>query len=166
MLPLLARHWRKLALVGVVVLAFLFGKFSTPAKVVTEVQTVTVERVVEKMVEVKAAAKVVYIDRVITKDGEVRERIVEREVTKIERKEDREATKEEERKAITIKENHATARVSLLVGADFAPAWQPIPNGGPLTVGVHAEFRVMGPVTVGVWGLHTGAVGGSIGLEF
>lgn len=155
-------------------LAFLFGKFSNPAKVVTEVQTVTVEKVVEKVVEkrveVAAAARVVYIDRVIEKDGTVKEHIEAREETKTETREEKhaekEATKEDERKSITVKENHATARVSLLAGVDFAPAWQPIPNAGPLTLGVHVEYRVAGPVNVGAWGLLTGAVGVSVGVEF
>lgn len=169
-MPFLKSHWRKLALVAVVVLAFLFGKFSNPAKVVTEIKTVTVEKVVEKVItlEVEAKTKVVYIDRVIEKDGRIIEKIVEREVSKkeTEKKEDRVATKEEERKSVTVTTAHATARVSLLAGVDFAPAWQPIPNAGILTLGIHAEFRVIGPVSVGVWALHTGAAGASVGVEF
>ena len=169
-MPFLKSHWRKLALVAVVVLAFLFGKFSNPAKVVTEIKTVTVEKVVEKVItlEVEAKEKVVYIDRIIERDGRVIEKIVEREVSKKETEKvaEREATKEEERKSVTIKENHATARLSLLAGVDLAPAWQPIPGAGILTLGIHAEFRVIGPVSVGVWALHTGAAGASVGVEF
>lgn len=179
-LAFIKAHWRKFALVGVVILAFVAGKFASPAKVVTEVQERVVEKVVEKKVEVikevevKAAAKVVYIDRVIERDGTVREHVEEREATKTEttreteRTAEREATKEAERKSVTIQESHATARISLLAGVDLSPAWQPIPNGGILALGIHAEFRPITalPLTLGVWGLHTGAFGASAGFEF
>lgn len=173
------RHWRKLALVAVVILAYGAGRFGQPTEVITKTEVVervvekVVERVVEKRVEVKAKAEVVYVDRVITKEGEVRERIVtktvEREVAKAETTADKnlEKSTDTSAKAETITRNDAP-RLSVLVLAGYQhnPSVQLIPGAGPLSVGAMATYRIVGPVTAGVGVMSTGLVFAAVGAQF
>ncbi len=170
-LAFLKAHWRPFAVAAALLVAFGAGRFATPPKVVTKTETVVkVEtREVVKTVTVTAAAKVKVIERVVTKEGEVRERIVIREVTKKETEGEHktDAVASETVKAEKIVTSDAPRlTVSVLVGADLNPAWQPIPGAGPLALGLQVQYRIAGPVTVGVFGLHTGVVGASLGVTF
>lgn len=171
MIDRIKRNWHIVALVAVAVLAFGAGRYATPTKVVTKTETVehVVEYVVEKVVEVKAKAQVVYVDRVITKEGEVHERIVtktvEREATKTDREADKEV-KTDTKTAKTVISDAPRLTVMVLAGVDLSPAWQPITGAGPLALGVAVSYRIAGPLTVGVWGVHTGAFGVGLGAQF
>lgn len=163
------KRWFGIGL-GVVVfgvLCFGAGRFAAPTKVQTVVKTETVEKIVEKKVEVAAKTKVVYVDRVITKEGEVRERIVEREVEKsrtdTDRTNDRTDTTESSK---TVESDAPRLNVSVLAGVDLNPKWQPIEGAGPLSLGLSVNYRIAGPLTVGAWGLHTGVFGISLGATF
>ncbi len=159
-------------------LAFGCGRYSKPAEVIETaetdaiVHTVTVTKLLQVTHTVTAEAKVVYIDRTITKDGAVHEIITERTDTKTDKTNDArrdsstDAASNVTTKTSKVTDDRARVHLSLLVGAQFNPAWQPIPNVGPLALGVHVEGRIIGPVWVGAWALHTGAVGGSVGFEF
>lgn len=170
-LAFLKTHWRKVAAVVALVVAFGAGRFATPPKVVTKVETVVkVEtREVVKVVKVMAAARVKVVDRVVTKEGEVREHIVIKEVVKevaaAERKTEANVS-ETAKTEKTIASDAPRLTVSLLAGVDLSPAWQPITGAGPLALGLSVQYRIVGPVTVGVFGLHTGVIGASLGVTF
>lgn len=163
------KRWLGIGL-GVVVfgvLCFGAGRFAAPTKVQTVVKTETVEKVVEKKVEVAAKTKVVYVDRVTTKEGEVRERIVEREVEKsrtdTDRTDGRTVTTENSKIVVT---DAPRLNVSVLAGVDLNPKWQPITGAGPTSFGLAVSYRIAGPFTVGAFGLHTGVFGVSLGATF
>jgi hypothetical protein len=169
-------NWKRLALYvagGVLSLALAFsaGRYSLAPKIETREVVRTEFKTVEKVITVEVASKdkVVYIDRVITKEGEIREKIVEKTVEKRDTKVEKD-TKEEAKIATDTKKTVTTdaprLSVSILAGVDLNPAWQPIPNAGPLALGIAVQYRIAGPLTVGAFGLHTGVFGVSVGANF
>lgn len=168
--------WKKWALIaaGVIVAliaAYSAGRFGAPSKIHTVDITHTVVKTVEvvKVVTVKGKTEVVHVDRVITKEGEVRERIVTRTVEVEKKTDDRDKREDSDTKgkADSVTTNDAPRlTVMVLGGVDLSPAWQPIPNAGVLALGVGINYRVAGPFVVGAWGLHTGAFGVGVGLQF
>ena len=160
-------------ILAAVVGAFSAGRFSAPMKVETrDVEKVVFkDRIVEKVVTVvaKAEVKTVYIDRVITKEGTVTERIVERTTTKEDTtKKDDTATSHEgtaDTSHVSIVTLRPSWRVGILAGGSFQQPLLPI--SGPLVLGVTAEYRIAGGLWVGLWTLpQHGAVGASVGFEF
>jgi hypothetical protein len=156
--------------------AFSAGRFSAPLKVETrEVEKVVFkDRIVEKVVTVevkaKAETKTVYVDRVITKEGTVTERIVERTVTKEDTKKtgntdtdtttDR-TTERTTEKVVTLRPNW---RVGALVGASLKDPLLPI--AGPLVLGLEVDYRLIGGLSVGLWANTYGAAGVALAFEF
>lgn len=168
---------RRVAIIAVVCVAalvgaFSAGRFSAPLQVETrEVEKVVFkDRIVERVVEVKAKAetKVVYRDRVVTKEGEIRERIVERTDTKEDTKRDDTKTVDRVVERERIIENKITLRpnwrVGVLAGASLAKPLVPI--AGPLVLGVQVEHRIAGGVSAGVWINTVGAAGAVVSVEF
>jgi len=157
--------------------AFSAGRFSAPLKVETRdvERVVTVEKVVEKIVTVevkaKAETKVVYRDRVVTKEGEIRERIVERTVTKEDEKRTTDADSEKTKDATATTEHVSIVtlrpswRVGVLIGGSVQrPA---LDISGPLVLGATFEYRVLGGWWLGLWTLpQHGAIGASLTFEF
>lgn len=173
-----ARQWVAvvLAVVLVGVGAFSAGRFSAPREVETrDVERVVFkDRVVEKVVTVevkaKAETKIVYRDRIVTKEGEIRERIVERTDTKEDRKTDTVADRDASTEGTKDRDTKTTVtlqpkwRVSLLAGASLT---QPlVPIAGPLVLGAEVDYRIVGGVSAGVWINTVGAAGLSVALEF
>lgn len=173
-----ARTW---AIVVVVVLvvgagAFSAGRFTAPesTKTVEVEKVVFKDRVVEKVVTVveqaKAETRVVYRDRVVTKEGEVRERIVERTATREESHGETNGETVTEREARGDSETRVEVtvrpvwRVSAQVGASLREPLLPI--AGPLVVGLGVDYRIAGGVSAGLWANSVGAAGLSLSLEF
>lgn len=173
--------WAKRGIIAAVVAlalaaAFVGGRFSAPLKVQerTVEKMVYQDRVVEKRVEVQVAAKervkVVFRDRVITKDGTVTEHEVERTdtdthtTTKVDdaKVEVREVEKiKEVVKSVTLRPDW---RVSVAVGASLHEPFVPI--AGPLVLGAEVDRRIVGGFSVGVWINTSGAAGGAASFEF
>lgn len=181
---------RRNAAIGAVVVlallagAFFAGRFAGPEKVVTKAVEKVVtkvefqDRIVEKVVTVTEAAKteqkVVYIDRVVTKEGEVRERIVEKTV-EVERKTEatdanRTETTEakEDRVVEKVVEKTVTARADWRVGILAGAQWPTplVPIYGPLVLGAYGERRIIGGFSMGLWLNTGGAAGVSASMEF
>ncbi len=177
---------------GVVLLAlvasFSAGRFSAPLKVETrdvervvfKDKMVTVEKVVERVVTVEKEAKVetriVWRDRVITKEGTVTEHIVEKtgraDETEKTTAADKTADKHVEQ-VQALESTHETVktvtlrpswRVSLGVGASLKAPLLPI--AGPLVLTTGAEYRIVGGVSAGLWLNTVGAAGALVSLEF
>jgi hypothetical protein len=177
-----ARRRALIGVVGVVLLAgsFAAGRFSAPLRVETrEVEKEVVkwrEKLVEKEVRVEVAAKVltktVYVDRVITKEGEIRERIVERTAEASSSSntgtKETEATSEGEKVREVEKVRTVTLqpdwRVAVMAGASWNPPL--IPIAGPLVLGASVDRRIVGGFSLGIWGMTGGALGGQAALVF
>ena len=182
MTPLLTRalaflraHWQPAAAVGLVCLAFVWGRSCAPTKV--ETKTVEHTSYVDREVKVQAAAVVQVQEHVVYRDRTVIRRVngtvVQRDIERVD-------TGHSTATAAFQVEDHTVFRdrvvmkevrvdtplnwhVSALVGAlvNFKPL-----GLGPVTYGVAVERRVLGPVFVGVWGLSSGAGGLSLGVGF
>lgn len=156
--------------------AFSVGRFTAP--VVTETRDVEhvvyKDRVVEKVVTVQAAAKVitrvVYRDKVTTPDGTVTEHehetTGEHENTDTTTKTDTVAdhaseTVTEHTKTVTLRPKW---RVSLLAGASLKDPLLPI--AGPLVLGAEVDYRIAGGLSAGLWLNTVGAAGLSLAWEF
>lgn len=160
------------AFVGTAAAAFSAGRFTAPEKVeVREVEKVVwKDRIVEKVVtrRAKAEERVVYVDRVVSPEGEVREKRVT--TTKADTREVADLGRTTESSGSTEKSASSTStlrpdwRVGVLVGASLREPLVPI--AGPLVLGASVERRIVGPFTLGVWGLTSGAAGLSASGEF
>lgn len=146
---------QKYILAGVLIIAaFASGRFLTPEKV--RIETKIVE--VEKKVKVKDKKKDTTIIEITRPDGTKEKKTVITEDTKTktdqERKTDAVQTVERSRQA-------GRTSVSILAGGTLASGFT-----APVVFGVHASRAVLGPVSVGVFGLSNGTLGGSLGVSF
>jgi hypothetical protein len=180
-LPAVSSPWKRRAVIAAAVLlalaaAFVGGRFSAPLQVKT-IDTVRVEyrdRVVEtvKTVEVmaKAETKIVYRDRVITKDGTITEHETERTATREDSVKNDQTEKTEEHAGVTERTVEKTVtlrpswRVGLQVGASLRAPFVPI--AGPLVLGLQVDYRLVGGLTAGLWLNTYGAAGVGVSFEF
>lgn len=148
------------AAVAVVALAFAVGRFTAPVQVeertieVVKRAVITVTRVkTDTQTATKTVERVVYapggtvtIDRVIEAKTETH---VE-DTSHVAEKTDAHAER-------VVTPKLPDWRVSALVG-----------TGLPLVpiYGAHVERRILGPISLGAWGLSSGVVGLSVGVEF
>lgn len=160
-----------------------FGRYLAPKKVEIEIKEVEVERVVvvEKKVLVKeevkqSSQKVNTETRTITKpDGTVIEEKVEsrEDITFADRREgsrsesstlDERMTSREE----TRRTEHGSSllRVSGMIGAKSSEVSSLSEYRQFMIYGAHAQYRIFGPVSVGVFGLTSKEFGVSIGIDF
>lgn len=174
-LAFLKAHWKPLAVVVALVAAFGAGRFATPSKIhVVQVATYHVETVQGKE-RVVFKDRVVQVDRVVTKtvlpDGTVTE--VTTDKSKRETK-TADASKSVTATSVdssvktekTILSEHPRFTVSLLGGYQLDSHVNLIPGAGGWAVGAAFQYRVIGPLQVGIWGLSTGAFGLQLGLTF
>lgn len=190
-----AQHRNKIltgaAFLAMLVLAYATGRYLQPANVVekekvvtrVEIQEKIVEKVVEKKVYVEVEAKVVHKETTTVKgkdgtettktvedtksdthkngeDTKTADKVVERVVEKV-------VIKEVEKIVTAAKPNW---RLGPMVGVDLRTALggppQLIPQLGPMVIGVQVERRVLGPISLGVYGQTSGVVGASLTVEF
>lgn len=185
-LALLKAHWRPIVVAVALVAAFGAGRFATPAKVqvITTTQTVVKTEVktveVEKRVEVAAKAETVYVDRTIYKDGTIHEQSktvsaeTDTKTDKVSEKSDtaQEATTDTKTEK-TVTADAPRLTVSVMGGYQFGnqgllkgSGVNLIPNAGALSLGVQVQYRIAGPVQIGVFGLTSGVAGVTVGLTF
>lgn len=157
-----------LACLLVALAAFSAGRFSAPLEVEERVRFIETERSQRSRSEEKdrRQQKVVYVDRVITKEGEVREKIVEKLVMVDASKVDEKASTERQAEALNEKKTTLQPdwRIAAQVGASLKePA---LPIAGPLVIGVQAERRIAGGFSGGLWVNTSGAAGVVLSVEF
>lgn len=183
MTNLLLRFWMPLLALLLIAVAFLGGRLTSPTPPAEVVERVEYrDRVVTQEVvrEVRAAAEVRYMDRVqrvevvrevrpdgsssersVTTTGEsVREAITSQAATEAAKSEVREVEVERQ---IRVEVRHDW-RVSALAGADLRTVSMTAPPAWVL--GGLVERRIVGPISLGAWGLSSGAAGLSLSLEF
>lgn len=135
----------KITLAGVAILAaFALGRYTAKAPVVTGKETVVQTQV--KDTETKKTTTIVK-----SPTGEVKTIITEDTTSKT--KTDRTAV------TATAVKPETSLNVSLLVGTNYHEITLPI-------YGIMVSKRVLGPASLGAWGLNNGTVGVSLGLEF
>lgn len=135
--------------------AFLFGRYSAPEKIKIETKTVTVE--VQKESQTAASDAIVVTTTVSRPDGTKITRVkneIKHELSAM--KSIANAQSETMKKEIT---NRRCVVVSGLVGGSIS--FPPI-----LIYGVSVTKPILGPITVGAWGLTNATFGISAGLEF
>lgn len=160
------------ALVVLLALAFSAGRYTAPVKTdVREVERVVwKDRVVEKVVTRKAKAeeRIVYVDRVVSPTGEVREKRTTH--TLADTRELVDSGKTTESAGSTEKSASSTStlrpdwRVGVLAGASMREPLLPL--AGPLVLGASVERRILGGLSAGAWVNTVGAAGASVSLEF
>lgn len=168
------KHWRIFAVVILLAGAFIGGRYTAQGRV----QYVEKEKIVEKQIIVagKDTRTIEYRDRIITRvvvkkpDGTVTETTVDKDAGHSDKNEHETKTvtieKIVEREKI-VKVGPPDWRVGILVGAT-ATKWDKLPTLGTpyLAVGVEVDRRIIGPFSLGVWGLSSGAAGVAISGEF
>lgn len=148
------KTWHKVLVgVGVLVGAYLLGRYSAPEKIKIE------EKIVEVIKEVKVEDKKkdIKIVEVVKPDGtketttEIKER--EKVVTNKDTVKEEEVYKE-------IIQSSRRVNFGLLFGV---PLQQGIEYA---SYGLYANVSVVGPFSLGIWGLSNSTIGASIGLSF
>lgn len=170
------RAWWALLLV---LLGFVLGLLANPPREVETRERVQLVEVLAERAEWVTArevertedrVRVVYREKVTTPDGTVTEREHEIEGEHVENREQTNdagrsetiATKTEHREASKVIAAPAPAwRVSALAGVDLGLAEPPV-----LVYGGQVERRLVGPLSVGAWGMSNGAAGASVSLQF
>jgi hypothetical protein len=144
----------KIVIAGVLLIAaFVAGRFSVPKQVIKTEQTkVAVD--IEKSKNTHTQTTTTTIK---TPNGEVKTITTTDTVTKSEtsKKEDISSSKSEQVTAKTGKLN-----IAALAAYDTAHL------GVKPAIGVSVSKEVIGPLTIGLWGLNTGIVGLSVGVNF
>lgn len=159
------------ALVVIIAVSFSAGRFTSPVKTdVREVEKVVwKDRVVEKVVtkRAKAEERVVYVDRIVSPTGEVREKRTTHTLTDARELVDLGKTSESTGTSTSSSSTTPARpdwRVGVLVGASLREPLVPI--AGPLVLGASVERRILGPFSVGAWVNTVGAAGASVSGEF
>jgi hypothetical protein len=173
--------WKRRGLVALLVVlalvgAFVAGRFSAPLQVQTidvvkvAFQDREVVREVVKVEKAKAETKIVWRDRIVTKDGTVTVREVEKTDTKTDTVRTGEGVKVSDR--VSSSESSHTQTVTLRpkwrVGLQVGAAWPKplLPIAGPLVLGLQVDYRIVGGLTAGVWLNTFGAAGVGLSFEF
>jgi hypothetical protein len=143
--------------------AFAFGRFTTPVKIKTEIKTVEVEKKTDNIKQDKDLHKETTTTTVKNKDGseETKTTVIEDTKTDTSRKDsDSVATSTTQTKEVTRGSSPVT--ISLLAGASLTQGLGPstLVWGGAIT------HPVLGPITIGLWGLTSKEFGASLGLTF
>lgn len=165
--------WKRRALIalGVVLAlagAFSAGRYTAPEQLHEVEKVVWKDRVVEKVVTRKAKAeeRIVYVDRVVSSTGEVREKRTTH--TLADTRELTDLGKTSESSGSSTSSSTTTLRpdwrVGVLVGASIREPLVPV--AGPLVLGASVERRIVGGLSAGAWVNTVGAAGASVSLEF
>lgn len=140
----------KKALISIAVLAIVFtaGRFSKPTKVETKVVTKT------ETVKVEGKTRIVYRDRVISPDGTIREKEVEREDTNT----------REESSSVASSEKTITNDVGLTLSALAVVGVKDI--SGEREYAIVASKRLIGALNISVMATSDRKIGAGLGWSF
>ena len=145
--------------------AYVMGRYATPPKVVTVTKIVTVEKKVDTSTvdDKKQRHKKVTITEIVKPDGTKEVTTVITDDTESDNKKNTTDTtdiskSETDKKEVTNSASRVT--ISALGGASLSF------GSNPLIYGASISKPVLGPLTLGVWGLSNATGGLSIGLTF
>lgn len=140
--------------------AFAAGRYLAPEKIKIEKQIVEVEKKSSNKDAEKNTRKTTTVTKTTYPDGRVEERTVVVEET--DRKSSSTTVSEGSKTENEVTEvTHSSSRVTIsaLAGAPTSSLQLPV-------YGVAISKPVLGPITVGAWGLSSGVIGASLGLTF
>lgn len=148
----------------VVLTAAAFGRFSAPEKVHEVIKTVEVEKknTTKDTDLARDRKKTTVIKEVIKPDGTKETTTTTTDESKTTKETsstdstERSDTKESDK---TITNSSGRITLSILGAIPTSPTQKP-------TLGVSATKAILGPIAIGIFGLTSGTVGGSIGLTF
>lgn len=145
---------KRLAIAAAIVVSFAVGRFTTPEKVKIETKVVTVEVKVKE----KDKHKETKIVEVTKPDGtkEKTKTIIEDTKTNIVKESSQSAETKTERIGSTQR-----TTISGLIGIDFNNL-----SRSPVVYGGSVSRPIIGPVTLGAWGLSNLTFGASVGVQF
>lgn len=129
----------------IIVIAFYCGRYSAPEKIKTEIKTVEVEKIVTKVEH-----KTIRIKE--NKDGSKETVIISDSKTQDEQKSKSKTELEE------ITRKHSVTNVSVMAGVTH-------PVSG-IDYGISVQRNILGPFTLGAWGMTNISAGLSIGFNF
>lgn len=150
-----------IALVG----AFAAGRYATPDKIVTITKTVEIDKKQDTTVtdsKKKRRKKIVIVENK-KPDGTDQKITTITDATDTDNKTNSvktDTSKKDEESSKTITKGDKVT-VSMLAGAQLN-----LNNGSPLLYGGSITKPILGPITVGVWGLSNASGGFSLGLTF
>lgn len=155
--------YRIIICVTVVATAFAFGRYSAPATIKIETKTVEVEKkAVDKESSIKVDTKKTTVKKTIKKPDGTLETTITVVVDNSKQKDKKDKTVAVEEKTIEIKKEVTKASdkvtISVLGGVNL--------NKVGMLYGASISKPILGPITVGVWGLSDASVGASVGLTF
>lgn len=145
--------------------AFAVGRFTTPSKVITETKIVEVEKKVEVVKETKAKDKKKTTKTVIKISPSGEKTITKEQVSETKSQTDKgsvsstDSSKSSDESKKTTN-NNSSLNISVLAGKRLGDPLEPIAFGG------HVTKNVIGPVTIGIFGLSNMTFGASVGLQF
>lgn len=172
-------NWKVIVIIELIVIctAFAFGRYSVPEVVKTEHDSTTVSHTTDTRNETaethtdRDKHKDVVVTETVQPDGTKTVTTHTIEDSKIHRDTDDSVKDHSSNNTAnhTVDKTETIAgrnklNVSLLVGPSIS-----LSGGlslGPIAYGAHISKPILGPVTVGLWGLSTGAGGMSVGLNF
>lgn len=171
-IPSELKNWKTVVALVLLLTTFAAGRFSAPTKTITST-TAHAEQTTAKTdthTEAKTEAKtvIVYRDRTVVthSDGTTERRNVETTTTadKVADKTAERAadvvTKIDDKTALkTVQKDAPRLHINALAADDIAHMGEP-------SFGAQVEYRIAGPVWVGVLGLSSGTFAVSVGLEF
>jgi hypothetical protein len=141
------------------------GKYASPEKVVTKTETITVEKEVIKYKESGSentkVDKVTVIVEDISKDGTIHRETVQVDKTQIDKFISKELDKKKETDTTVVTETEKTNQALWHISALASVKQGEIPSYGALV-----EKRVLGPISVGAFGLTNKTAGITIGYSF
>ncbi len=152
--------YKVLISVAVIAIAFAGGRYSTPVKTVTKIQTVTVEKETTKTDTDTAIHKIITKTEVDKPDGTKTITTVTRDDTT--KKTDSTSSDDKNTTSSTVEvsvKGSQKVNLAILAGTNYHDI-------GTLIVGAHVSTNLIGPVTIGAFGLSDGVLGVSLGLEF
>jgi len=141
--------------------SFCVGRYSTPSKVVTKTQTVAAQT--DDSVTNVADDKDETIDKTIEKDGTIKEEI---HIT------DKTDSTTTDQKTSTTTSNTETTKTNLNAEWNVSALATPsrlddvLINTGSMAYGIHVQRRIIGPFSIGVFGLSNKVYGLSVGASF
>lgn len=163
--------WLILGAVLLFVLGLATGRYATPPDKITKIETVEIEKIVYVKEQEKTEQNKTYkhtIEKTLP-DGTVTKETTETDeknlfVKEKEQSQEERASSNTEEKLVGVT-NKGRWLINGMIGADVSAGIEGQVKE-ILVYGIQVDYRILGPIHVGAWGVTSKEVGLSVGLEF